>query len=172
MRNDLTNSLNAYKTKNLDQSWLCHLRYGHLHFGGLDFLQKKKIIKGFPSIEQLARSCERFILGKNHRDKFISGVSYREKAPLEIVHVDLCGPMQIPSLTGNVYFMSFIDDYSRKNWVYLLKQESQAFDVFKSFKAMAEKESNKFIKVFRLDGGGEYMSNECMDFCKHYGIKR
>ena len=38
MRNDLTNSLNAYKTKSLDQSWLWHLRYGHLHFGVLDFL--------------------------------------------------------------------------------------------------------------------------------------
>ena len=37
MRNDLTNSLNAYKTKSLDQSSLWHLRYGHLHFDGLDF---------------------------------------------------------------------------------------------------------------------------------------
>ena len=80
--------------------------------------------------------------------------------------------MQTPSLTGNVYFMSFIDDYSRKTWVYLLKQKSQAFDVFKSFKVMAEKESNKFIKVLRSDGGGEYMSNEFMDFCKYHGIKR
>ena len=67
--------------------------------------------------------------------------------------------------------MTFIDDYSRKTWVYLLKQKSQAFDVFKSFKAIAEKQSNKFIKVLRSDGGGEYMSNEFMDFCKHYGIK-
>ena len=41
-----------------------------------------------------------------------------------------------------------------------------------SFKAMAEKESNKFIKVLRSDGGGEYMSNEFMDFCKYHGIKR
>ena len=57
-----------------------------------------------------------------------------------MVHTDLCGPMQTPSLTGNVDFMTCIDDYSRNTWVYLLKQKSQAFDVFKSFKAMAEKE--------------------------------
>jgi len=130
------------------------------------------MVKGLPSIEQPAGSCESCILGKHHREKFISGVSNRAKEPLELVHTDLCGPMQTPSLTGNVYFMSFIDDYSRKTWVYLLKQKSQAFDVFKSFKAMAEKESNIFIKVLRSDGGGEYMSNEFMDFCKYHGIKR
>ena len=44
--------------------------------------------------------------------------------------------------------------------------------MFKNFKAMAEKESNKFIKVLRSNGGGEYMSNEFMDFCKYHGIKR
>ena len=115
------------------------MRYGHLHFGGLDLLQKKQIIKRLSSIEQPTCSFESCILGKHHREKFISGVSYRAKAPLELVHTDFCGPMQTPYLTGNVYFMTFIDDYSRKTWVYLLKQKSQAFYVFKSFKSMAEK---------------------------------
>ena len=109
-------------------------------------------------------------MGKNHREKFISGVSWREKSPLQLVHTDLCGPMQTPSLTSNVYFMSFIDDFSRKTWVYLLKQKSQAFDVFKNFQAMVKKESDKFIKVLRLDRGGEFMSNEFMEFCKYHGI--
>ena len=83
-------------------------------------------------------SCESCKSGKHHREKFISGVSNRAKEPLELVHTDLCGPMQTPSLTGNVYFMSFIDDYSRKTWVYLLKQKSQYFYVFKIFKSMVE----------------------------------
>jgi hypothetical protein len=72
------------------------------------------MVKGFPCIQQPASSCESCILGKHHREKFVSGVSYRAKAPLEIVHTDLCGPMQTPSLTGCVYFMTFIDDFSRK----------------------------------------------------------
>jgi hypothetical protein len=46
------------------------------------------MMKGFPSIQQPKRSCESCILAKNHRDKFISGVSYRDKAPLELVHMD------------------------------------------------------------------------------------
>ena len=75
MRNDLTNSLNAYKTKSLDQSWLWNLRYGHLHFGVLDLLEKNQMVKGLPSIEQPTRSCESCILGNHHREKFIYGVS-------------------------------------------------------------------------------------------------
>ena len=68
--------------------------------------------------------------------------------------------------------MSFIDDYSRKTWVYLLKQKSQAFDVFKSCKAMVEKESDKFIKVLILDRGGEYMSNDFVELFQYCGVKR
>ena len=56
--------------------------------------------------------------------------------------------------------------------MYLLKQKSQVFDVFKSFKAMVEKESDRFIKVLRSDRGGEYMSNEFIEFFQYYGIKR
>ena len=74
MRNDLTKFLNPYKTKSLDQSWLWNLRYGHLHFGGLQMLQKKQMVKGLPSIEQPTSSCESWILGKHHREKFIFGV--------------------------------------------------------------------------------------------------
>ena len=97
--------------------------------------------------------------------------SHTTKAPLEMVHTDLCGPMQTPSLTGNVYFMTFIDDFSQKTWVYLLKQKSQSFHVFKSFKAMVEKESDRFIKVLRSNRGVEYMSNDFVKFCQYYGIK-
>ena len=82
MRNNLTNYLNSYKTKSLNQSRLWHLRHGHLHFGGLDLIQKKQMVKGLPSIEQLVGSCESCILGKHHREKFISGVSNRTKEPL------------------------------------------------------------------------------------------
>ena len=111
-------------------------------------------------------------MGKHHREKFTYGVSCKAKVPLEIVHRDLCGPMQTPSLNGNVYFMTFIDDYSRKTWVYLLKHKSQSFDMFKRFKAMVEKESGEFIKVLILDRRGEYMSKEFMELCQYYGIKR
>jgi hypothetical protein len=113
------------------------------------------MVKGLPCIQQPASSCESCILGKHHKEKFVSCVSYREKDPLEILHTDLCGPMQTPSLTGCVYFMTFIDDFIRKTWLYLLKQNSEAFDVFKKFKSMVENESGQTIKILRSDRGGQ-----------------
>jgi len=158
--------MNAYKAGSLDESWLWHLRYGHLHYGGLELLQKKQMVKGLPCIQQPTSSCESCILGKHHREKFVSRVSYKAKAPLEIVHTDLCGPiqtpspMQTPSLNGCFYFMTFIDDFSRKTWLYLLKQKYEAFEVFKRFKSLVENESGNSIKDLRSDRGGEYNLTE------------
>lgn len=56
----------AYKAKSEDQSWLWHLRYGHLYFGGLNLLHKKKMVRGLPSIEQPTSSCQSYILATHH----------------------------------------------------------------------------------------------------------
>ena len=86
--------------------------------------------------------------------------------------MDLCGPMQTHSLNGCVYFMTFIDDFSRKTWLYLLKQKSEAFEVFKRFKSMVENESGKSINILKSDRGGEYNLKEFIEFCNSHGIKR
>jgi hypothetical protein len=80
--------------------------------------------------------------------------------------------MQAPSLTGHVYFITFIDDFSRKTWVYLLKKKSEAFDIFRRFKFLVQKESGKYIKFLRSDRGGEYILTDFMEFCQSHGIKR
>lgn len=72
---------------------------------------------------------------------------------------------------GNRYFISFIDDYSRKNWVYFLKEKSEAFHAFKEFKAEVEQYSGVSIKTLRTDRGSEYLSNEFEQNCRDFGIK-
>ena len=64
------------------------------------------------------------------------------------------------SLGGNKYLLSFVDDFSRKLWVYMMKEKSIAFATFKNFKAHVEMESGYKIKVLRSNRGGEYTSNE------------
>ena len=71
-----------------------------------------------------------------------------------------------------MYIVSFIDDYSRKTWVYFLKSKDEVFGKFKEFKALVENLSDKKIKILRSDNGGEYTSNEFIDFKKNVGIKR
>ena len=68
--------------------------------------------------------------------------------------------------------MSFIDDYSRRCWVYPIKKKVDVFSVFKAYKARVELESEKKIKCLKSDNGGEYTDGEFLAFCKHEGIKR
>ncbi|KAE8656956.1 D-glycerate 3-kinase [Hibiscus syriacus] len=77
----------------------------------------------------------------------------------------------ITSLGGAKYFVSFIDDYSKRCWVYLLRR-SQMFSTFKNFKAQVKLDSGNKIKCFRTDNGGEYTSEEFDDFYRKEGIKR
>ncbi|KAL4369158.1 hypothetical protein GQ457_05G011330 [Hibiscus cannabinus] len=158
------------KTSIKDDSWLWHLRYGHLGFSGMKLLSKAKMVNGLPEINPPNQLCEACIKGKQHRQRFEVGKSWRARRPLEIVHTDIAGPFDIPSLGGNMYYLTFIDDYSRKCWVYALKEKSEALAKFKEFKAMAEKQSDQFIKILRSDRGSEYTKNLFEDFCKEHGI--
>ena len=116
------------------------------------------MVKGLPLIEKPDSLCESCILGKRHKESFPTGKSIRAKAPLEIIHSYLCGPMQAPSLAGNQYFLTFIDDFTRKIWVYFFKNKSEVFEKFQNFKALVENQSGLRIKVLRTDRGGEYIS--------------
>jgi hypothetical protein len=65
-----------------------------------------------------------------------------------------------------MYYVSFIDDFSRNTWIYFLRKKSKVFDRFKEFKALVENQTEKIIKVLRTDNGGDFYSNEFEEFCK------
>eukprot|EP00253_Pinus_taeda_P002283 PITA_02283 len=91
---------------------------------------------------------------------------------LGLIHSDICGPMSTKALSGVEYFLTFIDDHSRKTWIYFLKTKDEVFCRFKEFKAPVENLTGKKIKVLRSDNGGEYVDNDFADFCAKDGIKR
>jgi transposase InsO family protein len=80
--------------------------------------------------------------------------------------------MTVSSLGGFLYYVTFIDDFSRKTWIYFMKTKDEVFSRFQEFKAQAKNLMGKKIKVLRIDNGGEYTSNDFSDFCKEVGIKR
>jgi hypothetical protein len=82
------------------------------------------------------------------------------------------GPVLVPSLGKSMYYVSFIDDFSRNTWIYFLRKKSEVFDKFKEFKALVENQTEKKIKVLRTDNGGEFYGNEFEEFCKKCGIAR
>ena len=78
--------------------------------------------------------------------------------PLEIIHVDLCGPTRTLALQGERYFALFVDDYTRMMWIYFIKYKSESFECFNNLKALIENEKDSKIKWLRMDRGGEFTS--------------
>jgi hypothetical protein len=96
----------------------------------------------------------------------------RSKQILDLIHSDVCGPMPVKYLGGSLYYVIFIDDYSRKTWLYLVKTKDEVFSKFQEFKVEIKNLTNKKIKTLRTDNGGEYTSKEFVSFCKLVGIRR
>lgn len=82
--------------------------------------------------------------------------------------------MSTPFINGCLYYIIFVDDYSRRTWIYFLKQKesSEFLSKFKEFKALVENQLGKKIKVLRSDNGGEYIYDIFKDFGITVGIKR
>jgi transposase InsO family protein len=114
--------------------------------------------------------CKGSVQGRNIKNPFSKSDS--KEGVLEIIHSNVCVPMPSTSLSGYVYYLSFIDDYSRKTWVYFLKSKDEVFGKFKEFKALIENLSEIKIKILRSDNGGEYTSKEFFKICRYIMIKR
>lgn len=151
---------------------LWHARMGHVNFGSLMLMQRHNMLADLPLMEKPPdHICEGCILGKMHRFSFPRDQALRATAKLQLIHSDLCGPMQTKSLGGCFYFATFIDDFSRICWVYPLTHKSQVYDAFLAFVALAETESGCKIKTLRSDRGGEYVSHMLNSFLESRGIK-
>lgn len=164
-----TNSISAYICKNNENDYyLWHQRMAHLNFTDLNKLPE--CAEGVKLLENKNKMiCEVCQEGKQSRLQFPTGGS-RAKKPLDLIHSDVCGPLEVKSLGGARYFLTFIDDYTRKVFVYFLHNKSDVFTKFKEFKALVENQLTLKIKCIRTDNGKEYLSNEFSDYLKKTGI--
>ena len=115
--------------------------------------------------------CEQCIYGKQNRVRFPSGATIVKRI-LDLIHIDVFRPVYVPSLGKYLYYVSFIDSFSRNMWIYFLRKKYEVFDKFKQFKALVENWTEKKIKVLRTDNGGELCGNVLEELCKKCGIAR
>ena len=108
-------------------------------------------------------TCESCLEGKMTKRLFTTKGT-RATECLGLIHSDVCGPMSIQARGGYEYFITFTDDHSRFGYVYLIRHKSDAFDMFKAFKAEVENQLEKHIKILRFDRGGEYLSGEFQQY--------
>ena len=79
---------------------------------------------------------------------------------MQLIHSDICGTLKVPSISHAVYFLTFIDDFSRKSWVYFLKHKSETLLKFQIVKSLVENEYGKKIKTLRAGNWGEFIKKE------------
>ncbi|KAK1423937.1 hypothetical protein QVD17_19248 [Tagetes erecta] len=152
-------------------AWLWHRRLGHISCQGLLELLKQGTITGLTKTDCDISFCENCILGKHKRVKFTRSL-HKSKAILDYVHSDLWGPAKNESLGGARYYLSIVDDYSRRVWIYILKSKSEAFGKFKEWKTLVETQTEKKVKKLRTDNGLEFCNDDFNKFCRKHGISR
>jgi hypothetical protein len=156
-----------HDTINLSELW--HRRLAHLHYRAL--LSLWNMVTGLPEIhiehDGICRGCA---LGKNIKGSFSSNDS-RSKGILDLIHTDVFGPMIVVSLSRYFFYVLFIDDHSRKTWIYFLNTKDGVLGRFQEFKTHIENLTGRKIKVLISDNR-EYTSKDFNDLCIEAGIKR
>ncbi|CAI7913088.1 unnamed protein product [Closterium sp. NIES-54] len=150
-----------------------HRRLGHVAMPLLKQLEKDGAVKGLKLNGQPPNdNCEICLLSKFTRFPFHS-VTGRSKKPLELVHMDLVGPLPVQGHKGERYFLTIVDDWSRLMWAYPLKQKDHAASTIKEdWLPFIEKQAECVVKRIRTDRGGEFLGAETMVWLKKQGIQR
>jgi len=137
---------------------------------GMKIIHSRNLLLGLKNVD--SDFCENCIYGKQKRIRFLRVGKEKKSEKLELVHTDIWGPTQVSSLGGSRYYVTFIDDATRKTWIYCIKNKSDVFDTFKKWKALVEIETGKKLKCLRSDNGGEYCSKEFDRYCSEHGIRK
>ena len=125
---------------------LWHIRLVHVHYRALPLASN--VVEGLPKIQEKHEGvCKGCVKGKNTKNTFPSSKS-KAKGILEIIHFDVWSLMSSSSLSGYVYYVSLIDDFSRKTWIYFTKNKDELFNKFKEFKALIKNHTENKIKTF------------------------
>ena len=97
---------------------LWHKRFGHFNLKRIAEIKKKELVENMPEFLSNAQVCETCQQGKQTKLSFQANQVRRANQKLQLIHTDVCGPMKTDLLSGNRYFLLFIDDYTRMCWVY------------------------------------------------------
>nr|GEU61079.1 hypothetical protein [Tanacetum cinerariifolium] len=130
------------------QAWLWHRRLSHLNFDTINLLSKNDIVVGLPKLkfvkDHLCSSCE---FGKSKRKSFHSKLTPSLKRQLQLLHMDLCGPIRVASMNGKRYVLVIVDDYSRYTWTHFLRSKDETPEVLIDFLRLVQRGLQAQVRV-------------------------
>ncbi|GKE69332.1 retrovirus-related pol polyprotein from transposon TNT 1-94 [Tanacetum coccineum] len=134
------------------QAWLWHRSLSQLNFDSINLLSKNDIVIGLPKLkfvkDHLCSSCE---LGKAKRKSFHTKTTPSSKRPLQLLHMDLCGPMWVESINGKKYVLVIVDDYSKYTWTHFLRSKDETSGVLIDFLRLVQRGLHAQVRTVRTE---------------------
>ncbi|GJV11589.1 retrovirus-related pol polyprotein from transposon TNT 1-94 [Tanacetum coccineum] len=156
----------------LSQTWLWHCRLSHLNFDTINLLSKYDIVTGLPKLkfvkDHLCSSCE---LGKEKRKSFKTKTTPCSKRRLQILHMDLCGPMRVESFNGKKYVLVIVDDYSRYTWTHFLSSKDETLEVLIDFLKLIQRGLHAQVRTVRTGKGIKFLNKTLHAYFAKEGIE-
>nr|GEW64132.1 retrovirus-related Pol polyprotein from transposon TNT 1-94 [Tanacetum cinerariifolium] len=141
------------------QAWLWNRRLSHLNFDTINLLSKYDIVTGLPKLkfvkDHLFSSCE---FGKVKCKSFKTKTTPSSKRHLQILHMDLCGPMRVESFNGKIYVLVIVDDYSRYTWTHFLRSKDETPEVLIDFLKHVQRGLHAQVRTVQTDKGIELLN--------------
>ncbi|GJV39299.1 putative ribonuclease H-like domain-containing protein [Tanacetum coccineum] len=162
-----------YANATADESKLWHRRLGHVNFKNINKLVKGHLVRGLPSkVFMNDHTCVACKKGKQHKASCKAKLVRIIRKPLELLHMDLFGPVSVESINKKRYCLVVTDDFSRFSWVFFLATKDETSEILCKFIIGLENQLNHNVKIIRCDNGTEFKNHAMNEFCAKKGIKR
>ncbi|KAJ9561581.1 hypothetical protein OSB04_006741 [Centaurea solstitialis] len=153
------------------ESWLWHRRFSHQNFSDISKLANGGLVKGLPKLtfdrDSLCPACQ---MGKMKRSSHKSKTESSCQSPLEMIHMELCGPMRIQSISGKKYILIMVDEYSRYTWLEFLRMKSEAPELIIKFIKRIQVLLQLPVRKIRSDNGTEFKNATLDAYLTSVGI--
>ena len=152
---------------------LWHQRLGHANYKQVAKVSKLEAVIGLPKFGKIEKNvCGPCQLGKQTKSSHLKVNVVATSHPLELLHVDLMGPIRTESMGGKRYIMVVVDDFSRYSWVEFLREKSEACDKMERLRKWLQNEKGVPIVKIRSDHEKEIENAKFEAFCNEHGIKK
>ncbi|GJZ59471.1 retrovirus-related pol polyprotein from transposon TNT 1-94, partial [Tanacetum coccineum] len=153
------------------KSWLWHRRLSHLNFGTINQLAKQGLVKGLPKLkstkDHLCLACQ---MGKSKKESHRPNPEPSTNEKLQMLHMDLCGPMRVARINRKKYILVIVDDYSWFTWLKFLRMKDEALEITIKFLKQAQVSLKEIVRYLRTDNDTEFINQTLRNYTKGVGI--